>query len=73
MALLHFEQRAEGQAPKRVWPDKYELMDEATKRRADAVKSAKVYIISGGRDYKLKNKDGCTVMEICRPQVHIVK
>ena len=56
-----------------VWPDKYELMDEATKRRADAVKSAKVYIISGGRDYKLKNKDGCTVMEICRPQVHIVK
>ena len=56
-----------------VWPDDYELINEETKCRADAIKSSMVYVIYAMMDYKLKNKDGATVMEFTRPQVHILK
>ncbi len=56
-----------------VWPTKYELINEETKCRADAIPEEMVYIIFAKMDYKLKNKDGATVMEFIRPQVHILK
>ena len=56
-----------------VWPDEYELINEETKCRADALPEAMVYVIFARMDYKLKNKDGTTVMEFTRPQVHTLK
>ncbi|CAL5229578.1 g12934 [Coccomyxa viridis] len=71
MSLLYFEEREEGQAPKRVWPDKYELICHNS--RADEITRLMYYIIIPDLDYSLLKKGEGSVMEIYRPKYIVME